>query len=277
MNADADNTAISTKQPQHIAIVMDGNNRWARANGLPSRRGHRAGADVVKKIVDSCIDRKISHLTLFAFSSENWLRPIREVRGLMALFLTVLKRKEIRQLHSKNVRLIFIGRRDGFSEKLQRNMAEVEGLTQLNTGLTVTVAADYGGRWDIANAAQNLAAKVLRKELSLTDINTDKLNSEICLSDGPPPDLCIRTGGEQRISNFLLWQFAYTELYFTDCYWPDFDDAEFQKAIDDFSRRQRRFGGHDDSSYSECDEESRLPEDGDSRGNQLHNQGQQGA
>ena len=164
----------------------------------------------------------------------------------MALFLTVLKRKEINQLHKRNVRLQFIGNRSSFSQKLQKNMRDVEELTRGNTGMTVIVAADYGGRWDIANAMTNIVDKVTSGELSADSIDADLVCQHTSTSDYPDPDLCIRTGGEHRISNFLLWQFAYTELYFTDCYWPDFDDAQFQLALDDFAKRQRRYGGHDE-------------------------------
>ena len=164
----------------------------------------------------------------------------------MALFLTVLKRKEITQLHKRNVRLQFIGNRSNFSQKLQKNMREVEELTHNNTGMTVIVAADYGGRWDIANAITSIVDKVTSGELSADAIDVDLVSQYMSTSYYPDPDLCIRTGGEHRISNFLLWQFAYTELYFTDCYWPDFDDAQFQLALDDFANRQRRYGSHDE-------------------------------
>ena len=232
--------------PQHIAIVMDGNNRWAKSHDLPAKSGHRHGADVAREVVNSCLTRDIKYLTLFAFSRENWLRPRKEVQGLMALFLTVLKRKEINQLHKRNVRLQFIGSRSSFSQKLQKNMHDVEELTRGNTGMTVIVAADYGGRWDIANAMTNIVDKVTSGELSADSIDADLVRQHTSTSDYPDPDLCIRTGGEHRISNFLLWQLAYTELYFTDCYWPDFDDAQFQLALDDFAKRQRRYGGHDE-------------------------------
>ena len=237
--------------PQHIAIIMDGNNRWAKTNGMPEKSGHRYGAEAVREIVNSCIDRKIKYLTLFAFSSENWMRPTREVQGLMALFLSVLKRKEINQLHKKNVRLHFIGNRSGFSRKLQVNMQEVEELTCNNTGTTVIVAADYGGRWDIARATKAIAQKIEQGELRSDQVDINLVNQHTSLSDYPDPDLCIRTGGENRLSNFLLWQFAYTELYFTDCFWPDFNVKQLQIALDDFASRQRRFGGHDEQSQGE--------------------------
>ncbi|MDD9891297.1 MAG: polyprenyl diphosphate synthase [Gammaproteobacteria bacterium] len=233
--------------PQHIAIIMDGNNRWARANGLAAKSGHRYGAEAALKIVNSCVRRGINYLTLFAFSSENWMRPTKEVQGLMALFLTVLKRKEINQLHKNNVRLQFIGNRIEFSSKLKETMSEVEELTQHNTGTTVIVAADYGGRWDVTNATKIIAEKVKQGEIDSDDISIEMVHSFTSLSEYPDPDLCIRTGGERRISNFLLWQFAYTELYFTDCYWPDFDEAQLQLALDDFASRQRRYGGHENA------------------------------
>ncbi|MCB1670741.1 MAG: polyprenyl diphosphate synthase [Gammaproteobacteria bacterium] len=233
--------------PAHIAVIMDGNNRWARARGMTGTAGHRAGAESARDLVDGCIARNIDYLTLFAFSSENWLRPKKEVQGLMALFLAVLKRKEIDQFHAKNVRVRFIGRRDGFSKKLAVHMHQVEQLTAENTGLTVTVAADYGGRWDIVQAANRLAAEVETGRMTSAQIDEQAVERVICLTDAPAPDLCIRTGGERRISNFLLWQFAYTELYFTDCYWPDFDDTQLQLALDDYASRQRRFGSHPDS------------------------------
>jgi len=236
----------NSQLPQHVAIIMDGNSRWARARGLPTKSGHRHGAEAAREIVNSCVRRKIPCLTLFAFSSENWMRPTREVQGLMALFMSVLKRKEIDHFHRNNVRLRFIGNRSGFSAKLQANMAEVETLTRDNTGTSVIVAADYGGRWDITQAARALAREVEAGRLASADIDTDMLDAHTSLAGLPDPDLCIRTGGEHRISNFLLWQFAYTELYFTNCYWPDFDDREFQLALEDFARRQRRFGGHDE-------------------------------
>lgn len=231
--------------PEHIAIIMDGNNRWAKGRGLPVKTGHRHGATTAREIVFSCVRRKIPCLTLFAFSSENWMRPSHEVQGLMALFLSVLRREEINQLHKANVRLSFIGNRESFSARIQDSMAEVEELTRENSGTRVTVAADYGGRWDIANAMRLIAEEVRDSGLNADSIDIDLVHSFTQLSELPEPDLCIRTGGERRISNFLLWQFAYTEFYFTECLWPDFDETELQQAIDDFASRQRRFGGHD--------------------------------
>lgn len=233
--------------PRHIAVIMDGNNRWARARGLRGSAGHRAGAEAAREIVYACADLAIEHLTLFAFSSENWLRPNKEVRGLMALFLSVLQRHEIKQMHERNVRLRFIGKRDSFSARLQKNMNAVEKLTRHNTGMVVTVAADYGGQWDISQACQRIAEEVQQGALQAADITPDTVQQHVCLADAPAPDLCIRTGGEQRISNFLLWQFAYTELYFCDTYWPDFNAVSLQRALNDFSGRKRRYGGQSES------------------------------
>jgi len=238
--------ASKSEMPQHIAIIMDGNNRWAKSHNLPAKAGHSHGAEAAREIVNSCLSRDIKYLTLFAFSSENWLRPRQEVQGLMALFLSVLKHKEINQLHKRNVRLQFIGNRSSFSQKLQENMREVEELTHNNTGSTVVVAADYGGRWDIANSVSQIVDKVASGELDKDAIDANLVHEYTAISEYPDPDLCIRTGGEHRISNFLLWQLAYTELYFTDCYWPDFGDEQFQLALDDFAKRQRRYGSHDD-------------------------------
>ena len=233
--------------PKHIALIMDGNNRWAKKNGFPPRLGHRHGAEVAKSIVNACIQRAIPYVTLFAFSSENWVRPSSEIKSLMALFLTVLKQREILELHSNNVRLRFIGKRDSFSEKIQVGMSRAEDLTKNNTGTTVIVAADYGGRWDLVNATKALAKKICMKEINIDEVNVDMLNSFTSLNGFPDPDLCIRTGGEKRLSNFLLWQFAYTEFYFTNCFWPDFDESELQLALEDYAHRQRRYGGQDKS------------------------------
>lgn len=233
---------VEVSLPRHIAVIMDGNNRWARARGERGAMGHRVGAEVARDLVFSCADKGIEYLTLFAFSSENWLRPKKEVLGLMALFLSVLQRQEIQMMHKRNVRLKFIGNRSSFSSRLQKHMRDVEELTRNNTGLVVTVAADYGGRWDISQATASIARAVQQGNIDPSDVNADMLQSYLSMSDTPDPDLCIRTGGEQRISNFLLWQFAYTELYFTECYWPDFDEAQFEMALDDFRGRKRRFG-----------------------------------
>ena len=232
--------------PQHIAIIMDGNNRWAKSRGENSRYGHQKGAQAARDVLQACIDRKIPYLTLFAFSSENWLRPEEEVQGLMSLFMGVLKRKEIKNFKAQGVRFRFAGSRTGFSESLLNGMSEIETETKNNAGTTVTIAADYGGRWDITEAAKALAKQCLEGELEVDEITPERLEAFHSLAGIPDPDLCIRTGGEQRISNFLLWQLAYSELYFTECYWPDFKDKDLDLAIEDYAGRQRRYGGSGD-------------------------------
>jgi len=228
--------------PRHIAVIMDGNNRWLKQRGGKGLAGHRAGAEAARSIIRLCAERSISCLTLFAFSSENWQRPPREVNGLMALFSRFLQDKEVSQLHENGICLRFIGNRSRFSPQLQKRMQKAERLTAANQGMCVVVAADYGGRWDMTQAAQLLAAQVQQGLLQPAAITEELLNQHIALADLPAPDLCIRTGGEKRISNFLLWQFAYTELYFTDTYWPDFGAAELERALADFASRQRRYG-----------------------------------
>lgn len=262
-----DDTA-GTILPDHVAVIMDGNNRWARERGLNGSAGHRAGAEAAKRLVYGCVERNIPWLTLFAFSSENWLRPAGEVKGLMALFLSVLRRREIKELHSRNVRLQFIGNRESFSGRLRGQMEAVEQMTAGNTGTVVSVAADYGGRWDIARACRDVAREVEAGRLSVDDIDTHTVQSRISLGSAPDPDLCIRTGGELRISNFLLWQMAYAELYFTPCFWPDFDDGELQRAFDSFARRQRRYGGHVNDPAGASDEDL-MPMRTSSRGGRI--------
>lgn len=227
--------------PRHVAIIMDGNNRWAKHRSLPSAAGHKAGLESVRSVMRACAELKVDVLTLFAFSSENWRRPEKEVSALMTLFLTAL-RQEVKKIHKNNFRLRVIGNRSRFSDKIQKGIADAEKLTANNDGCTVVIAADYGGQWDIAQAAQSLAADACAGKIELSDINEQSLHERICLSDLPMPDLCIRTGGEHRISNFLLWQMAYSELYFTDTYWPDFGREAFYEAVADFQRRDRRFG-----------------------------------
>lgn len=203
--------------------------------------GHRAGVEAVRGIVEACARRGIEVLTLFAFSSENWRRPQKEVGLLMDLFLTALKR-EVGKLHKNNVRLRIIGDRSAFDPRLQERIAAAEALTADNDGLVVVVAANYGGRWDISEAARALARQVAAGKLAPEDIDEARMHEHLSLADLPEPDLFIRTGGEQRVSNFLLWQLAYTEFYFTDVLWPDFSAAEFDKALASFAKRQRRFG-----------------------------------
>ena len=228
--------------PRHLAIIMDGNNRWARREGYPGVAGHRAGAEVVREIVSACESRGIRYLTLFAFSSENWGRSRTEVRALLTLLSRYL-RNEVAKLASDGVRLRVIGRRDRFSPRLQRLMAKAEAATASGDRATLTLALDYGGRWDVSSAAASLAQDVADGRINADDINEQLLSSRMSLADQPAPDLCIRTGGEWRLSNFLLWQFAYAELWFTDTLWPDFTVDELDVAISHFASRERRYGG----------------------------------
>ena len=228
--------------PRHVAIIMDGNNRWARRQHLPGPAGHRAGVEAVRGVMRACREQGVEVLTLFAFSSENWSRPVPEVRALLALLSRYL-RSEVKQLQADNVRLRFIGRRDRFSPRLQRLMTHAETATAENQSATVVVAVDYGGQWDITRAARLLAERCQRGELDAQAITPELFQTELSLAGLPTPDLCIRTGGDARISNFLLWDFAYTELYFTPVLWPDFGELEFVRALSDYSRRERRFGG----------------------------------
>ncbi|MEM9253958.1 MAG: polyprenyl diphosphate synthase [Pseudomonadota bacterium] len=227
--------------PRHVAIIMDGNNRWAKRNSLPGPAGHRAGVEAVRGVLRACKNHGVEVLTLFAFSSENWGRPIPEVRALLALLSRYL-RNEVRELHKDGIRLRFIGERSKFSARLQRLMSQSEQLTLDNTEATVVIAVDYGGQWDIAQAAQELCRQVQAGDIATKDISPELIDRHISISDLPPPDLCIRTGGDARLSNFMLWQFAYSELYFTETLWPDFGELEFARALEDYSQRERRFG-----------------------------------
>ncbi|RDI41803.1 isoprenyl transferase [Aquicella lusitana] len=227
--------------PQHIAIIMDGNGRWAKQRFMPRIAGHRAGVEAARQVVKNCARRNIKVLSLFAFSSENWRRPAQEVSFLMELFLTGLER-EVGMLHENNIQLRFIGDRSRFSEKLCEKIKEVEQLTQKNTGMTLIIAVDYGGQWDICQAARQLALEVEAGTLRSQEITPEKFASRLSFSDLPNPDLFIRTSGELRISNFMLWQLAYSELYFTDILWPDFDENELEKALKHYSSRERRYG-----------------------------------
>lgn len=227
--------------PRHIAIIMDGNGRWAQKRFMPRAMGHQAGVKTVRRIVEFCAQRNIEVLTLFAFSSENWRRPAEEVSLLMNLFVSTLQ-VEIDKLHRNNIRLRFIGDRGGFSEILQKKMVEGEALTCNNTALTLVIAVNYGGRWDLCQAIRRIAEKLQVGETTVQDINEDLVNSHLATADLPEPDLFIRTGGEQRVSNFLLWQLAYTEMYFTEILWPDFNENSLEEAINSFKSRQRRFG-----------------------------------
>ncbi|SEG60665.1 polyprenyl diphosphate synthase [Marinobacterium lutimaris] len=227
--------------PRHIAIIMDGNNRWAKLHRKGVLAGHRAGVNSVKRVIEGCIENGVEALTLFAFSSENWRRPALEVRGLMELFRIALIR-EVPKLVKNNIRLRIIGDRSRFSKDLQKRIAQAEEDTAGCTGFQLNVAANYGGQWDICNAAKQLAEACVRGELSPDQIDAELLDRHTCLADLPKPDLCIRTGGEQRVSNFLIWQFAYTEFYFSPLYWPDFGKEQIREAILDFCTRERRFG-----------------------------------
>jgi undecaprenyl diphosphate synthase len=230
-----------SRVPAHIAIVMDGNGRWARRRGQPRSFGHRAGQKSVRAAVAYCLRNQVGVLTLFAFSSENWKRPDTEVGALMDLFLKALD-KEIDELHKNQVRVRFVGELSAFSEALRNCMQAAAVRTAGNQRLVLNICVSYGGRWDTAQAARRVAEAVARGELDPAAINEATLAQYFCLADVPPPDLFIRTGGERRISNFLLWQLAYTELYFTDTLWPDVDDAELDRALDDYAQRERRFG-----------------------------------
>jgi undecaprenyl diphosphate synthase len=238
---DHNNLESDNSNPRHIAIIMDGNGRWAQKRFMPRAVGHQAGVKAVRKIVEYCAKNKIEVLTLFAFSSENWRRPEAEVALLMALFMASLQR-EINKLDRNNIRLRFIGDRAAFSDKLQEKMAEGEAQTQGNTALTLVVAANYGGHWDMCQAFQKVAERMATGELKNQAISEELINQHLSTAGLPDPDLFIRTGGEQRVSNFMLWQLAYTELYFTTTLWPDFDQNSIEDAIKSFKSRQRRFG-----------------------------------
>ena len=232
---------MSQKVPQHVAIVMDGNGRWAENQGLPRIEGHRLGVEAVRGMVETSLKKKISTLSLFAFSRENWARPVEEVNFLMDLFIESLDR-ELDALHEQGVRLRFMGNRSELNDILQTAMQSVEQHTETNQVLTLNIVINYGGRWDITQAARVLAERVQSGELSLDDINEDVFSGVLATHDLPDPDLFIRTSGECRISNFFLWQLAYSELYFTDILWPDFTKDEFEHALTWFASRERRYG-----------------------------------
>ncbi len=234
-------TAIPTL-PQHVAIVMDGNGRWALRQGKPRSQGHQAGSEALKRAVEAIMTHKIRHLTVYAFSSENWNRPTMEVRQLLDLFMKALTR-EVRKLDEHGVCIRFIGDRSAFNRALRDGMSRAERRTESNSELLLNVAVNYGGRDDILHAARELARRVQAGELSLDLIDEQTFHRHLSLQDVPAPDLLIRTGGEQRLSNFLLWQLAYTELYFTDVLWPDFAAEHVEAALEDFASRERRFGG----------------------------------
>ncbi len=224
--------------PNHIAIIMDGNGRWAKKRFMPRVAGHTRGVEVVRNMVSACIDRGVSYLTLFAFSSENWRRPSDEVSFLMQLFVKALQR-EVRRLHENGICLRVVGDLSRFDSNLRVLIQEAEALTAQNTRLTLTIAANYGGRWDILQAVDRMLVKHPDKRNGFSE---EDLASELSMSYAPEPDLFIRTGGEERISNFMLWQLAYTEFYFTPTLWPDFDEASLDSAIASYRKRERRFG-----------------------------------
>ncbi len=227
--------------PKHVAIVMDGNGRWAKARLLPRVAGHKRGVDAVKRTVQACCELGVEHLTLFAFSSENWRRPPEEVSLLMRLFIRVL-RKDVEAMHRENIRLRIIGDISAFEPELRAAIVSAEDLTKGNTRLNLNVAANYGGRWDILQAAKAMLSNNPELAANPELITEQALSKHLCLQGSPEPDLFIRTGGEQRVSNFLLWQLAYTEFYFTDKFWPDFGKPMLQEAIYSYNNRERRFG-----------------------------------
>jgi undecaprenyl diphosphate synthase len=234
-------TPPTARIPRHVAVIMDGNGRWAQRRRRPRLIGHRAGARAVNICIDFCLEKGVEALTLFAFSSENWERPAEEVGGLMKLFTGALER-EVDELDRRGVQVRFIGDRSRFSESIRGRMAQAEARTRANRRLVLAIAVSYGGRWDIAQAARSLAEDVAAGRMDPATIDEAALGARVALADVPAPDLFIRTGGELRISNFLLWQLAYTELWFTDLLWPELDAATLQAALDDFARRERRFG-----------------------------------
>jgi undecaprenyl diphosphate synthase len=227
--------------PNHVAVIMDGNGRWARKRGMPRHMGHRSGVSAVRNIVEVAAQRGVNYLTLCAFSSENWNRPREEVSKLMGLFVEALQR-EVDELHRNNVRLVFVGARLQLQAKLRDMIAAAEDQTRDNTGLRLQVAVAYGGRWDIVQATRSLARRVAAGELQPDDIDDAALADALALAGIPDPDLLIRTGGEQRISNFLLWNLAYAELWFCNTLWPDFDDQQFDIALEFYAQRERRYG-----------------------------------
>lgn len=243
---DNDNEAKTDDQnsilPRHVAIIMDGNGRWALKRNQPRIFGHKEGVKAVTRAVEAAAKHKVEVLSLFAFSSENWLRPKEEVHYLLRLFLSTLK-LQVKKLHENKVCLQVIGDISRFSEKLQEAIHEAEALTKQNTGLKLIVAANYGGQWDIMHAIKQIASQVKQGQLSLDQIDQDLFSHYLTLAQVPYPDLLIRTSGEQRISNYFLWQMAYSELYFTDVLWPDFNEADLEEALKVYAKRQRRFGG----------------------------------
>jgi undecaprenyl diphosphate synthase len=227
--------------PRHVAVIMDGNGRWARSRALPRQAGHKAGIKPVRTMVENCAQRGVEVLTLFAFSSENWRRPRDEISALMALFVEALRR-EVAELHANGIRLRFIGQLDALGPELNRAISEAERTTRDNARMELVLAVAYGGRWDLAGAARKLAREVEAGALRSDQIDEDRFEAALATAPLPPVDLLIRSGGEQRISNFLLWDLAYSELYFSDVLWPDFTAAQLDAAFEFYAKRQRRFG-----------------------------------
>lgn len=241
----SDTEAVAGGSPRHVAIIMDGNNRWAKKRLMPGVAGHKAGVDAVRAVVETSAEQGIEVLTLFAFSSENWRRPEKEVNALMQLFIVALER-EVKKLHKNNIRLVVMGDKSAFQQKIQELIADAEQLTENNDRMTLVIAANYGGQWDIAQAAKRIAQDVAAGKLNADEIDEQVFHKYTWLNEFPAPDLMIRTGGEERISNFMIWQTAYSEFYFSDALWPDFKQQEYKKALAAFANRVRRFGRTDD-------------------------------
>lgn len=233
--------SLNTKIPKHIAIIMDGNGRWAKKRHLPRVMGHHEGFKTVERIVEACSQRKIEVLTLFTFSTENWQRPLEEIKFLLSLFLKAFKH-EVKKLHQNNVQLHVVGDLKSFNQELQESIAQAMALTANNTGLKLVIAAGFGGRWDIVQATNAIGKLIQKGELLPEQITPEIFAAHLSLAKFPDPDLLIRTSGEYRISNFLLWNLAYTELFFTDILWPDFNATILDEAIEFYQSRQRRFG-----------------------------------
>ncbi|MAF84360.1 MAG: isoprenyl transferase [Gammaproteobacteria bacterium] len=250
MNKEVDNPAGSI--PRHVAIIMDGNGRWAAQNGRPRLAGHRAGVKSARQIVEACAEAQVEILTLFAFSSENWQRPAEEVNALMRLFIEVLQR-EVATLHDNGIRLRFIGARENLPTILQKRIEDAENKTAANTRMTLMLAVAFGGRWDITQATRQIANKVSTGELDVEDIDEAMVSRHLSLATFDDPDLLIRTGGEKRVSNFLLWNLAYSEIHFSDTLWPAFDSTDLATAFEFFSQRQRRFGQLDNQKEASAD------------------------
>lgn len=227
--------------PQHVAIIMDGNGRWAKKRLMPRTYGHKKGVEATRRSIEFFARQGVSQLTLFAFSSENWKRPEEEVSSLMTLFVTSLQ-KNSKELHENGIRIRFVGDREAFSEELKQQIEQAESLTISNQRLCLNVAANYGGQWDIVQSVRQLISTAAQGKMNPSEITTEAIKQNLSLAGSPDPDLFIRTGGERRISNFLLWQLAYCELYFCDTLWPDFSEVDMQAALDDYASRQRRFG-----------------------------------